>query len=363
MQKKNILVLVIIICALLFIVVYQNLKTSSFNFSENFGVGDEARNPPVYEENIQKFLHVTDLETASQKRQQLINYVWKGSMSQNQPNQIISNYEDSQFSDLENLKEIEKIEIQMNKGVNSIAYHFIPKTSNHKLIIYHQGHDGSFVLGKKTINYFLENDYSVLALSMPLIGLNNKPVVDTDFGKVQLLTHKYFELLESPDFTPMIYFFEPLNVSLNYLEKHYEYDEYDAVGVSGGGWTISVYSAMDNRITKTFAVAAGVPFFQRTTEDNIGDYEQINSNFYRIADYMDIYFMSSIGENRKFVQIFNKYDPCCFYGDQFEMYGKIVRSAINELNGGYFQIYVDDSIRSHGISDYALNIIESELKK
>ena len=362
MQKKIILIL-FVVCASVFFLVYQNELATNFDFVKNLKSENIMRNPPVYEDNIERFLHLTDVESVYQKRQQLVGYLWKADMmSKNQPDRIIDNYNDLQFSDLENLKKIEKIEIDMNKDVNSIAYHFIPKTSNQKLIIYHQGHDGSFVLGKKTINYFLKDGYSVLALSMPLIEPNNKPVVDTDFGKVQLLSHKYFELLESLGFTPMVFFFEPINISLNYLEKNYEYNEFDAIGISGGGWTVSTYSAIDNRISKTFAVAGSVPFFQRTIDDNIGDYEQINSNFYRIADYMDLYLMSSIGENRKFVQIFNKYDSCCFYGDQFNMYGNVVKSTIKKLDNGYFEIYIDNSTKRHEISDYALKIIKSELE-
>lgn len=184
MQKKIIPILIVAVCVTIFAVAYQIGAVTDFDFLQNLKSKNEMTNPPVFEEHVEKYLHVTDLEGVHQKRQQLVNYVWMGNMSQKQPTQIVSDYSDSQFSDLSNLKEIEKIEIEMDKGVNSVVYHFIPKISNHKLIIYHQGHDGSFVLGKKTIDYFLENDYSVLALSMPLIGLNNKPVVDTDFGKV-----------------------------------------------------------------------------------------------------------------------------------------------------------------------------------
>lgn len=362
MQKK-IIPIIVIICVAVFLVLYQNESITDSDFLKNLRSDTNVSNPPLYEQNIEKFLHVTNLDEVQQKRQELIRYVWKKDlMSSELPMSIISNYNDSEFSDLKNLERIEKIEISMDKGVNSIVYHFIPKSSNQKLIIYHQGHEGSFVLGKKTIDYFLENNYSVLALSMPLIGQNNKPIVDTDFGKLQLLSHKYFELLESPSFTPMIYFLEPINISLNYLEKNYEYNEYNSMGISGGGWTVTVYSAIDPRISKTFAVAGSVPFFQRTTDDNIGDYEQINSDFYRIADYLDLYTMSAVGENRKFVQIFNKYDPCCFYGDQFETYGQVVKSTIKKIDSGYFQIYVDNSTKQHEISDYALRVIELEFE-
>ena len=364
MQKKFIIPIIVAVSSILFLVLYQDKIISKVNVAEDFWSERKITNPPIYEQNITKFVHVRDLADINQKRKQLINYVWeKDTMDNNLPDQIIPNFIDSRFSDLENLDRIERIEIKMDKGVDSIAYHFIPKSSNQKLMIYHQGHDGDFIMGKKTINYFLKNDYAVLALSMPLLGQNNKPIVDTEFGKMQLLTHKYFELLESPDFTPIIFFLQPVNISLNYLEKNYNYDEYDIVGISGGGWTATVYSAIDERISKSFSVAGSVPFFLRTTDDNIGDYEQINPNFYRIADYLDLYIMDSSGNNRKAIQIFNVYDPCCYYGDKFDVYGDVVKNTVTKINSGYFEIYLDKTARQHEISDYALKIISSELEE
>ena len=197
---------------------------------------------------------------------------------------------------------------------------------------------------------------------MPLIGMNDQPIVDTNFGKIKLLSHKYFELIENDNFSPMIYFFEPINVSLNYLQKQYNYEEYDAVGISGGGWTVSIYSALDDRLSKTISVAGTVPFFMRSLEKNIGDYEQISNEFYTKANYMEFYIMSALGKDRKYVQIFNKYDPCCFSGDNFSIYGKIIKDKIKEMGEGYFHIYLDENTIFHEISDYSLEKIIFEIE-
>ena len=60
---------------------------------------------------------------------------------------------------------LEKLSIEMKHGVNSIVYIFHAEKSNNELIIYHQGHSGGFINGKSTINYFLNNGYSVMAFS------------------------------------------------------------------------------------------------------------------------------------------------------------------------------------------------------
>ena len=108
----------------------------------------------------------------------------------------------------------------MDYSVNSIAYHFHPINSNNKLIIYHQGHRGDFILGKNTIQFFLNKGYSVIAFTMPLIGTNNKPIVSTEkLGTFKLVSHDSLNLLESNNFSPLKFFIEPVILSLNYLDK------------------------------------------------------------------------------------------------------------------------------------------------
>ena len=349
-------------------VVEKNFKTSTVNLFHEA----ELENAPIYEDNIVDLIKnstrcntkVFCINELDEKRGMIIRHIWNSDVipTTHLPDSVERNFDDSRFYGFSNLSHIDKITIEMKHGVNSIAYHFVPIDHNNKIIIYNHGHDGGFVVGKKTIQFFLEEGYSVLALSMPLIGMNDQPIVDTNFGKIKLLSHKYFELIENDNFSPMIYFFEPINVSLNYLQKQYNYEEYDAVGISGGGWTVSIYSALDDRLTKTISVAGTVPFFMRSLEKNIGDYEQISNEFYTKANYMEFYIMSALGKDRKYVQIFNKYDPCCFSGDNFSIYGKIIKDKIKEMGEGYFHIYLDENTIFHEISDYSLEKIIFEIE-
>ena len=123
---------------------------------------------------------------------QLIQYIWKQNNFpyDKMPSNIENDIKDDRYSDLQNLSQINKITTSMEYGVNSYSYLFLADKSNNKLVVYHQGHDGDFILAKKTIQYLLDKGYSVLALSMPLTGMNNQPVVDLpNFGKIKLVTH------------------------------------------------------------------------------------------------------------------------------------------------------------------------------
>ena len=136
------------------------------------------------------------------------------------------------------------------------------------------------------------------------------------------------------------------------------------VGISGGGWTTTLYSAIDQRITQSYSVAGSLPQYLRNTQADMGDYEQTLPNLYRIANYLDLYTLDAYGNNRKHIQIFNKYDPCCFADPAFETYSGIIKSAINNLDGnGTFAVYVDDTHKEHKISNHALEIILKSMKE
>ena len=304
-------------------------------------------------------------EDLNYKKTSLIKYIWKNQMPTKLPANIEENFIDDNFRDVKNLQQIDKITIEMEHGINSIAYLFIPYESNNKLIIYHQGHDGDFLLGKNTIQFFLKNGYSIIAFNMPLKGMNNQPVIETsDFGPIKFISHKQFPLLESSKFSPLKYFVEPIVLSLNYIDESYNYDDYYMVGISGGGWTTVLYSAIDERISQSYSVAGSYPLYLRQEVKNLGDYEQNNPNIYRISNYLELYTMSSFGNDRKLVQLFIYNDPCCFQAELYEKfpYGNAIQDRLEILGDeGKFSVFLDNSTNRHEISDHALSLIVDDM--
>jgi len=76
------------------------------------------------------------------------------SLTKQLPASIVSVTNDN-YSELENLKKIEKFTINLPLGFLSIGYIFHPQKTNNRLMIYHQGHDGDILVGKKNIAFFL----------------------------------------------------------------------------------------------------------------------------------------------------------------------------------------------------------------
>ena len=301
------------------------------------------------------------------KRNDLTEFFWNvGSLQRVQHDgqlpEIESDIYDSRYNDLQNLKRIDKLIVEMEYGINSVSYLLLPEESNQKLILYHHGHDGDFILGSNTIQFFLERNFTVLAMTMPLVGMNNQPIVGIDgFGEMKLISHDQLNLLEKNKFNPMKLFIHPIQVNLNYLDKEYDFKRYSIIGLSGGGWIGLVYSAIDDRISDSFSIASSLPFYLRVDTRDIGDYEQTNVNLYKITNYLELYILAAYGDDRKHIQIFNKDDPCCYSGIGYESYEFFIKDKLVELGKGSFQILIDDTHNEHKISDTMLEYIRKNI--
>jgi hypothetical protein len=321
----------------------------------------------ITQSDLNTLVRIDGKSDIEKKRNDLTEFFWNvGSLQRVQHDgqlpEIESDIYDSRYNDLQNLKRIDKLTVEMEYGIDSVSYLLLPEESNQKLILYHHGHDGDFILGSDTIQFFLERNFTVLAMTMPLVGMNNQPIVGIDgFGEMKLISHDQFNLLEKNKFNPMKLFINPIQVNLNYLDKEYDFKRYSIIGLSGGGWIGLVYSAIDDRISDSFSIASSLPFYLRVDARDIGDYEQTNVNLYKITNYLELYVLAGYGDDRKHIQIFNKDDPCCYSGIGYESYEFFIKDKLVELGKGSFQILIDDTHNEHKISDTMLEYIRKNI--
>ena len=132
-------------------------KSINLIYMQNFSSDSERFekiNPILIETNVESLIDIGNLNDIEKKRSQLINFIWKNnSLEKNEmPEKIIKDVEDSRFSEIKNLERIDKIIINMEHSISSYPYLFHPIEKNNKLLIYHQGHTGDFIFGKKTIS-------------------------------------------------------------------------------------------------------------------------------------------------------------------------------------------------------------------
>ena len=333
----------------------QSIKYSLQNNHE-----EGKNNISIYEDDVDSLIKINSKNDIFDKRKNLINFIWKNSVPYSSSISIDKNIKDDRYQNLSNLKSIDKLNIEMEYDVNSIVYLFLPKNSNNELVIYHQGHAGDFIFGKDSIELLINEGYSVLALSMPLLGMNNQPTIDlNDFGKLKFTTHKHLNFLESSNFSPIKFFVEPIGVSLNYLDNNFDFNSYHMLGMSGGGWTTVLFSAIDDRVSESYSVAGSFPMFMRSDSKNIGDYEQIIPELYTIANYLELYVLSSFGSERKLILVYNEFDPCCFSGNTYEKFPfkDVIENKITKIGSGQFNVIIDKGQNKHIISDEIISNI------
>ncbi len=294
-------------------------------------------------DNLSKIHSAKDFDSI---RENVIDFIWGiQEIPSRLPDKIIP-ITDTGF---EGVSQIMEITIRMDQDLSSIAYMFIPVAPRNRLLIYHQGHRGGFLLGKKTIERFISEGYHVLAFSMPLVGMNKS--TDPEMTK-----HDHLVNLDRP----MRFFLEPIAVALNYVGAEHNFEQVSMTGISGGGWTTIAYCAIDPRVGACYPVAGSYPIYIRTQiESSNGDFEQRNPDFYQLVSYIDLFILAT--SNRRQLQIFNKYDPCCFEGTYSFTYKDFVQEIVL-LSGGSFDVIIDETHDSHAISDFAMEKILEDIE-
>ena len=321
--------------------------------------------------NVNELITIHNPQEAIAKRDELLKFIWgPGKWPKETPAKVENAIRDERYANLVNLHQIDRLTVEMEWGLTSTAYHFVPSKPNGKLLVYQGGHDGDFVVAKDLIAKFLKNGFGVLALSMPLEAPNNQPVVDLEgIGRIQLTFHDQLKFLKMKTGHPVQLLLTPVAVCLNHVQP-LGYHAIYMTGVSGGGWTTTVYAALDPRITRSYPVAGSLPLHLREDRDRSnsahrgadwGDYEQTIPELYAIGNYLDLYILSSFGEGRKQLQILNKYDPCCLAGESFRSYEGVVNDRVRSLGGGSFAVFLDTKNRHHSISDNAVEAILNDI--
>ena len=351
--------------------VYKIFPYEPLNLSFDVIKGEtpiQNNNQFITQNDLDSLIKINNESDVDEKKNHLIEFFWNVESLDRvkysgQLPQVEFDIFDSRYDNFQNLKRIDKLTVEMEYGINSVSYLLVPEESNKKLILYHHGHDGDFILGKDTIQFFLERNFTVLAMTMPLIGMNSQPIVEIDgFGEMNLISHEQFRLLEKNKFNPMKLFIHPIQVSLNFLEKEYNFKRYSIIGISGGGWTGLVYSAIDDRISDSFSVASSIPFYLKVEQRDMGDYEQMNIDLYKITNYLELYVLAAYGDDRKHIQIFNKNDSCCYSGNGYESYEFFIKDKLMQLGKGSFEILIDDTHYGHKISESTLSLILEKLE-
>ena len=315
------------------------------------------------------------------RRQSLVEFIWgsDGFPRRRQPDLVVTNIPHP-VHHLTSLQRVDELRFHLADGLEGLAYHFIPEQPNGQLVVVHHGHactldddpspTNSPYGMQRTIHGLLREGYGVLGVFMP-----RKQPGDCTGGHEKLFD------IRTPG-SGLRFFLEPTAISLNYLKsksrtgRFPRYRKFHMIGLSGGGWTTTVYAAIDPTIEQSFPVAGTIPLYLRTG-GSVGDMEQFLPAFYRLAGYPDLYILGAHGKDRGQVQILVRQDDCCFgerqhdaaqaklpYADAMRAYEREVQRALKSAGPGMFRLEIDDAAPAHMISHEAIDrMILPQLKK
>ncbi len=319
----------------------------------------------------QRTITVTTPAKVDSTRAALIQHIWGASwdtVAAKQPRLVDHRYQlqkdDALPASISNLESVDRLDV--GGTVASTAFILYPSKSNlHKAVIVHQGHACDLldqgdhpVHLEYLIRKLVAAGYTVAAMRMPLY---QSPA---HCGASR--AHDKLFVLHPKSGTAIQFFMEPVARTVNYLAAHHaDLKEIDMVGLSGGGWTTTVYSAIDPRIVKSFPVAGTLPLSLRGDHYN-HDLEQYVPALYQVASYKDLYVLGAAGNGRLQLQILNRYDNCCFgekqhtvgpppFLEAIRQYQHDVQNTLAQLKTGTFALHLDQSAHYHQIPTEAID--------
>jgi hypothetical protein len=227
--------------------------------------------------------------------------------------------------------------------------------------IYHEGHGESAVSsGATVINWLLNNGWQVLALDMPLEGVNEEDRTSP------LYDHDSFATLDNGDAVALKWFFIPLVAVTNWIEEDYKKEGNPTVmlvGRSGGGWTAFTYAAMDTRVDISVNIAGGAPLstlLDSTAFNRLAPHYEAQPDFvYDQVSLTDI--MLTAGTAADFF-FYSEFDPCCYRFSPRNTWIRYLQSLSDTPSGKQYEVFLDQS-PLHGLSPQGLAMFGQFLKK
>jgi len=267
------------------------------------------------------------------------------------------------YAKMDNLAGVDRVHAPVEEDYASKIYHFRPKDGNGRMVIFHNGFGktGTFHDRKERIAELVEEGYAVMAMNLPGLGGNNiAPRYLPRYGWYQLHPWRLLDLVDYP----LRYWFTPVAVAVTYGLTEMGYSSADMIGFSAGGWVTMVAAALDPRIRRSYPVAGGYPLYLRSgNEGKQSPAPHYYAPLIRAANYPEMFVLATVDTPRRQLQVFNRYDRCCYSNTYGKLYEEAVKNTARIAGGGSFDVLIDETHPRHKISDFAMEIILEDMKK
>lgn len=343
-------------------IIYKRLK------AENRYVYDEI-DPSFLKLDPHSLLSVRTPTQIAALRGRIIDVVWgpTGFPEKHLSTQIDAKFSDPVLDSLPNVGSVERLAVDIGhqRGtastsvVRSYLYHLTPASAaRNELVIYHHGYAGEIRDVPKVLGRFLAEGYAVLGINQPGYGENMGTVTLADGSDANL----HYELGRIDH--PLRYHIEPTIAGINYAHQTVRYDAIYMVGFSAGAFAATIAAAIDERILKSYPVAGVYPVYLRVGQEVHDTLPAQYPPLLAAGSYLDFFTSGAAGKGRSQLQIFNRYDRCCYNNRKGKLYESVVAGTVANLGlGGRFAVAIDETHADHRISEFALDLILTDMAR
>lgn len=329
----------------------------------------KAPSPYVFDEIPDEMLHTEPASLIAglaegdgdRLRRRINAVVWgEENLPSRQPATVERGMEPPDLAGLAGISETVRLVIPFEFDYTAHAYVLMPDTPNGRAVIYQHGYAGTVGKSQHVIQALVDEGFVVAALDFAGYGENLIDNIDHPrFGAVPAANDRQMYFVNRP----LRWYLEPMVVTVNHLESA-GYTDISSVGFSAGGWVTTMVGALDTRITRTVAVASGYPLYIRSVNwERETPLPQMYKPLLDVTNYLNLYLLASIGDGRKYLQLFNQYDRCCYRNRFSELYTPALQDAVDTFGAGEFSTAIDVTHADHKISDWGLGRIFSELSE
>lgn len=348
--------------------------------AENSYVYDEIR-PEHLSIDPSQFISIVDRKTAQAARRRLVQTIWGQPALPLDllPDSIRQNLLDSQpdtadcpsleftnnetllrlkcqldrYKGWENLADIDELIVNVGPLYAASVAFFRPKTPNGILIVYQNGYASTYHHQYRHIERLIDAGFTVAAANHIGYGDNHCSITaeftlwcDIGWGRYDVPL-------------PMRVHFSPLVAAINYGLQQSSFDHIALIGFSAGGWLASVLAAADQRIDLSYPVAGFMPPFLQ--EEGERPPNQTYEPLFDAASMLDQFILAADSPGRRQVQFFNRYDRCCYANKRALLYAPEIKRRVATLEGGLFEVRIDETHALHNISRWTFESIVSDI--
>lgn len=267
---------------------------------------------------------------------------------------------DPLLPDLQDGIATERWQVFMNDRVWSTLYFLAAPRPRHRLVVYHHGFGEGMNAAAGFMNALLDAGYDVLVINTMGNVNNTLQIERIDGGKP--LANVFFDL-DLID-RPLRYHLEPVLGGLHHATRTRAYRSVDMVGFSMGAFVTALSAAVEPRIERSIPIAGVYPVYMRRGQEVMPHSLPYYPPLRAAASQPDLYVLGASGAGRSQLQIFNRYDRCCYNGIRGKVYEDAVRAAVAATpEGGRFAVAIDETHADHRISRHGTDLVLAELAR